>query len=65
MARVKKWIQKINMKRGAFTQQAKRHGMTPSKFADYVLSHKEKFNATTIRRALLAKTLMRMSRKRK
>lgn len=49
----KKWIQKVteDMKKGAFTKQALRAGMTPEEFADAVMKHPEKHTLTTRRRA--------------
>jgi len=58
---MQKWIQKAvkRMKAkgtvGAFTKQAKQYNMTPKQFANYVLAHKDKFSATTIKRASFAK----------
>jgi len=48
---------------GAFTRQAKARGMTPTQFANYVLSHKNRFSTTTIRRAVFAKNAGGASRR--
>jgi hypothetical protein len=55
-----KWIQGAIQKKGSFTAQAKRAGMSTSSFRDKVLANKEKFSSTTVKRANLAKTLSGM-----
>ena len=49
----KKWLQGVveSMKKGAFTKQAKRAGMSVEVFADEVLAHPDKYSTTTKRRA--------------
>jgi hypothetical protein len=61
----KKWIQGAIKKPGSFTAAAKRRGMSVSAFITYVLSHKEKFSKTMIRRAHLARTLKGLPKKKK
>ena len=58
----RKWIQKANLKEGAFTSQAKRYGMSVQEYADYGLAHPERHTSTTVRRARLAKTFKKMAR---
>lgn len=59
----KKWIQDAHLKTGAFTQQANRAGFRDVQvFARYVLSHKDKYSATTIKRAQLAQTFKKMGK---
>jgi len=55
-----KWIQSAIKKPGSFTAQAKNAGMSVPAFRDKVLSNKEKFSSTTVKRANLAKTLSKM-----
>ena len=55
-----KWIQSAIKKPGSFTAQAKNAGMSVPAFRDKVLSNKEKFSSTTVKRANLAKTLSGM-----
>jgi len=55
-----KWIQSAIKKPGSFTAQAKDAGMSVPAFRDKVLSNKEKFSSTTVKRANLAKTLSKM-----
>jgi hypothetical protein len=57
-----KWIKGAIKKPGAFTAQAKKAGMSTSAFRDKVLANKEKFSATTVKRANLAKTLSKMKK---
>ena len=57
-----KWIQKAIQKPGSFTAQAKNAGMSVPAFRDKVLSNKEDFSSTTVKRANLAKTLSRMKK---
>ena len=56
-----KWIPK-DLKRGAFTAQAKRAGMATQEFARYVLENPEHFQRRTVSRARLARTFSRMAR---
>lgn len=53
------------LKRGAFTEQAKRHGMSVAAFARHVLAHPDQFSDTTVRRARLAKTFRKWANARK
>ena len=69
--KVNKWMNKLDIKKGAFTKQAKRHNMSISEYADYVINHRKShrnsgYNPTlkTYRRAILYKTFMK-SRKKK
>ena len=69
--KVNKWMNKLDIKKGAFTQQAKRHKMSVSEYADYVINHRKShrnsgYNPTlkTYRRPILYKTFMK-SRKKK
>jgi len=56
------WIKSAIKKPGAFTKQAKAAGMSVSDFAQSVLSNKEDYSGTTVKRANLAKTLSRMKK---
>ena len=40
---------------GAFTAKAKKAGMTVAKYADYVMSHKDQFSASTVKQANFAR----------
>jgi len=62
-----KWIQTAIPKshEGRFTAQAKKKGMSVSAFANAVLSGKVKASTQTKKRARLAKTLGKLSRKKK
>lgn len=57
-----KWIQSAIKKPGSFTAQAKRAGMSVAEFRKEVLANKDKYSATTVRRANLAKTLSKMKK---
>lgn len=59
-----KWIQKMDLKKGAFTAQANRAKKSVSEFADEVTKNPEKFSATTRKRAILAKTFKKISKKK-
>ena len=69
----KKWIQEVvgHMKKGAFTQQALKHGETPEEYATDVLKHPKKHTLKTRRRAQFLinirkpRTAKRTSRSRK
>ena len=63
MARVKKnWIQKADLKKGAFTKKAKAAGMGVQAYANEVLKKGSKASAKTKRQASLAKTFKKMSK---
>jgi hypothetical protein len=55
-----KWIQSAIKKPGSFTAQANKAGMSVPAFRDKVLSNKEAYTSTTVKRANLAKTLSKM-----
>jgi hypothetical protein len=65
MAKVKKWIQKAIRKPGAFRKQAKRAGKSTKQFATDVLRKPSRYPTTTVRRARLALTLIKLSKRRK
>jgi hypothetical protein len=56
------WIKSAIKKPGALTKQAKAAGMSVPEFAQNVLSNKEDYSGTTVKRANLAKTLSRMKK---
>ena len=60
-----KWIQKAIKRPGAFTKKAKAAGKSVSAYAAYVKKHPKKVSRRTRRQAALAKTLRKLSRKRK
>jgi hypothetical protein len=65
----KKWIQELDIKKGAFSRQAKREGLTTKQFEDKVIkSYKSKggYNPTltTYRRALLSRKLRKIKKKK-
>ena len=69
--KVNKWMNNLDIKRGAFTKQAKRHNMSISEYADYVIYHRKKHRNSgynpilkTYRRAILYKTFMRSKKKK-
>jgi hypothetical protein len=59
--RSKKWIQQAIRKPGAFRQQAKRAGKSTLEFAREVLRNPQRYGKTTVRRARLAITLMKLA----
>ena len=59
------WIQKAIKKPGAFTAQAKGAGMSVAEYANKVLKKGSKASTTTKRRAVLAKTLRKLAKRRK
>lgn len=60
-----RWIQDAIKSPGAFTRQAKDHGMTVPEYAEAVTSGKIKASVRTKRRATLAQTLRAIARKRR
>ena len=54
------FIQKMNLKKGAFTKQSKRAKMTVPAFTKEVLDNPMKYSSTTKKRAVLARTFDEM-----
>jgi hypothetical protein len=61
----KKWIQGAIKRPGAFTAKAKKANKTVAGMAAAVTKNPSRYSATTVRQANLAKTLRKISRKRK
>lgn len=61
----KKWIQSVNMDKGAFTKKAKRAGMTVPQYEREVLKRGSKASATTKKQAVLSRTLRGLRKKKK
>lgn len=55
-----KWIQDAVQNPGAFTREAKAHGMNPAEFQKVVLEHPKRYHPVTVKRARLRKTLVNM-----
>jgi hypothetical protein len=60
-----KWIQKAEIKEGAFTAKAKRKGITSAQLQENVLSEPEKYDNKTVKQARLRKTLVGLHDKKK
>ena len=58
-----KWIQSVvespSFKKGAFTAQAKKAGVSTMEFKDQVLSNPDKYSVTTVRRARFLENIQR------
>tara|TARA_B100000073_G_scaffold320133_1_gene299559 strand:+ start:312 stop:551 length:240 start_codon:yes stop_codon:yes gene_type:complete len=61
----KKWIQKADIKEGAFTAKAKRKGITSAQLQANVEKNPDKYDAKTRKQAALRKTLVKVSKKKK
>jgi hypothetical protein len=61
----KKWIQKADIKEGAFTAKAKRKGITSAQLQENVLASPEKYDERTVKQARLRKTLVGIHGKKK
>ena len=61
----KKWIQKADIKEGAFTAKAKRKGITSAQLQENVLANPEKYDERTVKQANLRKTLVGLHGKKK
>ena len=57
------WIQRAIRKPGAFREQARRAGKSTTEFMRDVLRNPDRYSPTTVRRARLAKTLMRLRKR--
>ena len=61
----KTWIQKTDMKEGAFTAKAKKRKITTAQLQENVLSNPEKYDEKTVKQANLRKTLVGLHKKKK
>jgi len=61
----KKWIQKTDMKEGAFTVKAKKRKITTAQLQENVLANPEKYDEKTVKQANLRKTLVGLHKKKK
>jgi len=64
MRKSKNWIQQAIRKPGAFRKQAKRAGKSTLSFARDVVRNPKRYSTTTVRRARLAITLSKFSKRR-
>ena len=60
-----KWIQKADIKEGAFTAKAKRKGITSAQLQENVLANPEKYDERTVKQARLRQTLVGLHGKKK
>ena len=60
-----KWIQKTEMKEGAFTAKAKRKGITSAQLQENVLAEPTKYYHKTVKKARLRQTLVGLHNKKK
>jgi hypothetical protein len=61
----KKWIQKADIKEGAFTAKAKKRGITTAQLQANVEKNPEKFDEKTRKQAQLRETLVKLNKKKK
>jgi hypothetical protein len=61
----KKWIQKMDIKEGAFIAKAKKRGITSAQLQENVLANPEKYDEKTRKQANLRKTLVGVNKKKK
>tara|TARA_R110000796_G_scaffold138368_1_gene254485 strand:+ start:304 stop:510 length:207 start_codon:yes stop_codon:yes gene_type:complete len=54
-----------NIKKGSFTKQAQRAGLSVNRFTDKVLKNKDDFQKVTEKRAVLAKNFAKMRKMKK
>ena len=57
----KKWVQNMDMDKGAFTAKAQHRGLTAAQFQKKVLADPSKFDTRTVKQANLRKTLVGMN----
>ena len=60
-----KWIQKANLKEGAFTKKAKAAGMSVQAYARKVSANPGNYDSRTVKQANLAKTFKKMAKSKK
>jgi len=61
----KKWIQKADIKEGAFTAKAKKRGITSAQLQANVEKNPEKYDEKTRKQAQLRETLVKLNKKKK
>ena len=66
MAKKKKdWIQKADIKEGAFTAKAKKRGITSAQLQENVLANPDEYDEKSVKQANLRKTLVGLKKKKK
>ena len=61
----KKWIQKANIKEGAFTKKAAKRGITSAQLQANVEKNPDKYDEKTRKQAALRKTLVKVNKRKK
>ena len=61
----KNWIDKAEIKKGAFIKKAKSKGITTAQLPENVLADPEKYDDSTVKQANLRKTLVGLHKKKK
>lgn len=61
----KKWIQKADIHKGAFTAKAKKRGITSAQLQENVLSNPDDYDEKTVKQAQLRKTLVGLKKGKK
>ena len=61
----KKWIQKAIKRPGAFTKKANKAGKSVAGMVSAVTKNPDRYSSTTVRQANLAKTLRKISNKKR
>jgi hypothetical protein len=60
----KNWIDKAEIKKGAFTRKANNKGITTAQLQENVLADPEKYDKSTVKQANLRKTLVSLKKKK-
>lgn len=60
----KNWIDKAEIKKGAFTKKAKSKGITTAQLQENVLADPDKYDESTVKQANLRKTLVSLKKKK-
>ena len=61
----KKWVQKADLHKGAFTAKAKKKGITSAQLQENVLSNPDDYDEKTVEQARLRKTLVGLKGRKK
>jgi hypothetical protein len=61
----KNWIDKAEIKKGAFIKKAKSKGITTAQLQENVLADPEKYDDKTVKQANLRRTLVGLHKKKK
>jgi hypothetical protein len=60
----RKWIQNLEIREGAFTDKAKRKGITTAQLQENVLANPDEYDRRTVKQARLRKALVGLKKRK-